>query len=72
MLKLSKLQKLSKLSKTDAFKLVLETTLESPLDSKQSKPVNPKGNQPRKFTGRIWPHDAKSQLIEKDLNAGKD
>ena len=30
----------------DAFKLVLEKTLESPLDSKEIKPVNPKGNHP--------------------------
>ena len=32
--------------------VVLEKTLESPLDSKEIKPVNPKGNQPRKFMGR--------------------
>ena len=32
--------------RTDAFKLVLEKTLESPSDSKEIKPVNPKGNQP--------------------------
>ena len=38
--------------RTDAFKLVLEKTLESPLDCKEIKPVNPKGNQPRTFTGR--------------------
>ena len=57
----------------------LEKTLESPLDCKEIKPVNPKGNQPWIFIGRIdaetpifWPPDAKSQLIGKDLDAGKD
>ena len=48
--------------------VVLEKTLESPLDSKEIKPVNPKGNQPWMFTGRT---DAKSQLIGKDADAGK-
>ena len=61
--------------------VVLEKTLESPLDSKEIKPVNTKGNQPWIFTGRtdaeaeapiLWPPDAKSWLIGKDLNAGKD
>ena len=62
--------------------MVLEKTLESPLDSKDIKPVNPKGNQSfirRIFFGRIdaeapvlWPADAKSWLIGKDLDAGKD
>ena len=56
-------------------------TLESPLDSKEMKPVNPKGNQPLIFTGRtdvegeapiFWPPDEKSQLIGKDPDAGKD
>ena len=60
--------------------MVLEETLESPLDSEEIKPVNPKGNQPRIFTGRtdteaeapvLWPADAKSQLTEK-TDAGKD
>jgi len=60
--------------------VVLEKTLEIPLDCKEIKPVNPKGNQPRIFTGRIdaeaeapilWPPDAKSQLTGKDLDAGK-
>ena len=58
--------------------LVLEHTLESGLDSKQIKPVNPKGNQPSIFIGRtdtealiLWPLDAKSQLIEKTLMLGK-
>ena len=61
--------------------VVLEKTLKSPLDCKEIKPVNPKGNQPWIFTGRtdakaeasiIWPPDAKSQLTEKDPDAGKD
>ena len=60
---------------------VLEKTLESPLDSKEVKPVNPKGKQPWIFFGRIdaeaeapilWPPDVKSQLIGKDPYAGKD
>ena len=62
----------------DAFKLVLEKTLEGPLDSKEIKSVNPKGNQPWVFTGRndaetpiLWLPDAKSQLIWKDPDAGK-
>ena len=57
----------------------LEKTLESPLGCKESKPVNPKGNQSWIFIGRtdaearvLWPRDAKSQLIRKDPDAGKD
>ena len=61
--------------------VVLEKTLESPLDCKQIKPVNPKGNQSRIFIGRtdaeaealvLWLPDAKKWLIEKDPDAGKD
>ena len=61
--------------------MVPEETLESPLDSKEIKPVNPKGNQLWTFTERtyaedeapiLWPLDAKSQLIGKDSDAGKD
>ena len=61
--------------------VVLEKTLESPLDCKNIKPVNPKGNQPWIFIGRtdaeaeapiVWPPDAKSWLIGKDCGAGKD
>ena len=61
--------------------VVLEKTLESPLDHKEIKPVNPKGNQPWIFTGRtdaeaetpvLWPLDANNWLIGKDSNAGKD
>jgi len=60
--------------------VVLEKTLESPLDCK-IKPVNPKGNQPWIFIGTtdaeaetpiLWPPDAKSELIGKDPGAGKD
>ena len=61
--------------------MVLEKTLERPLNSKEVKPVNPEGNQPCIFIGRIdvkaeapilWPPDAKSRLIGKDSDAGKD
>ena len=61
--------------------VVLEKTLESPLDCKEIKPVNPKGNQPWIFIGRtdaeaeasiLWPPDDRSQLIGKGLDAGKD
>ena len=58
---------------------MLEKTLESPLDCKESQPVNPKGNQSLIFIGRtdteapiLWPPDVKSQLIVKDPDAGKD
>ena len=61
------------------FWIVVEKTLESPLDGKEIKPVNPKGNQSWIFTGRtdaeaviFWPPDTKSQLIGKDSDAGKD
>ena len=61
--------------------MVLEKTLESPLDSKAIKPVNPKGSQPWIIIGKIdaeaeapilWPHDVKNLLIGKDPDAGKD
>ena len=59
--------------------VVLEKTLESPLDFKEIKPVNHKGNQSWIFIGRtdaeapiLWPPDAKSQLIGKDPDVGKD
>ena len=52
---------------------------EGPLDCKEIKPVNPKGNQPWTFIGRTgaeapipWPPDAKSLLTGKDHDAGKD
>ena len=59
---------------------MLEKTLESPLDCKEIKSVNPKGNQPWLFIGRtdaeaqaliLWPPDVKSRLIGKDPDAGK-
>ena len=57
--------------------MVLEKTLENPLDSKQIKPLNPKGNQPGIFIGRtdaeapvLWPHHAKRRYIGKDPDAG--
>ena len=56
--------------------VVLEKTLESPLDSKEIKPVNPKGNQPWLFIGKTQAEalgpDVKSWLIGKDTDAGKD
>ena len=61
--------------------MVLEKTFENPLDSKEIKPVNPKGNQPWRFIETtdaeaevpiLWPPDVKSQLIGKDPDAGKD
>ena len=61
--------------------VVLENTKERPLDNKEIKPVNPKGEESWIFIGRtdaeaealiLWPHDAKSQLIGKDADAGKD
>ena len=57
--------------------VVLEKTLESPLDCKEIKPVNPKGNLPCLFIGRteaeapvLWPPDEKNWLIRKDPDAG--
>ena len=61
--------------------VVLEKTLESPLDCQEIKPVHPKGDQYWIFIGRtdaeaetpiLWPPDAKSWLIGKDPDAGKD
>ena len=61
--------------------VVLEKTLESPLDYKENKPVNTKGNQSWLFIGRadaeaeapiLWPPDVKSWLIWKGPDAGKD
>ena len=60
--------------------VVLEKILENPLDSKEIKPVNPKGNQSWIFIGRtgaeveapiLWPPDRKSQFIGKDLMLGR-
>ena len=61
--------------------MVLEKTLESPLDCKEIQPVHPKGDQSWVFIGRTdpkaetpihWPPDAKNWLIWKDLDAGND
>ena len=59
--------------------VVLEKTLESPLDCREIQPVHPKGNQSWIFIGRtdaeaaiLWPPDAKNWVIGKDPNAGKD
>ena len=61
--------------------VVLERTLKNPLDCKEIKPSNPKGNQPWIFIGRtdveaeapiLWPPDAKNQLTRKDPDAEKD
>ena len=61
--------------------MVLEKTLESPLDCKEIKPINPRENQSWIFIGRIdaeaevpilWPPDAKSCLTGKNPDYGKD
>ena len=61
--------------------MVLEKTLESPLDCKEVKSVNPKGDQSWVFIGRsdaeaetpvLWPPDSKKLLVGKDPCAGKD
>ena len=61
--------------------MVLEKTLESPLDCKEIQPVHPKGDQSWVFIGRtdakaktpvLWPPHAKSWLIGKDSDAGRD
>ena len=61
--------------------MVLEKTLESPLDCKEIQPVHPKRDQSWVFIGRtdveaetliLWPPDAKRGLIGKDLDAGRD
>ena len=61
--------------------MVLEKTLESPLDFKVIQPVHPKADQPWVFIGRtdveakapiLWPPDVKSQLTGKEPDAGKD
>ena len=60
---------------------MLENIRESPLDIKETQPVNPNRNQPWIFIGRtdaeaetpiLWPPDAKNWLIWKDPDAGKD
>ena len=67
--------------RTDALELVLEKTLESPLDCKEIQPVHPKGDQSWIFIGRTdaeaetpkhWPPDVKNWLIGKDPDVGED
>ena len=64
----------------DAFEVVLEKTLESPLDGKEIQPVHPKRDQSWVFIGRtdaeaetpiLWPPHVKSCLIGKDSDAGR-
>ena len=71
----------SRVPKNCFWMVVLEKTLESPLDCKEIQPVHPKGNQSWVFIGRteaeaetplLWPPDAQSWLIWKDPVAGKD
>ena len=61
--------------------MLLEKTLDNPLDFKEIKPVNPKGNQSWILIGKtdaeaetpkLWPPDVKNWLIWKDPDAGKD
>ena len=61
--------------------MVLEKTLESPLDCKEIQPVHPKGDQSWVFIGRtdveaetpiLWPPDARTDQLEKIPDAGKD
>ena len=61
--------------------VVLDKTLESPLDSKDSQPVHPKGDQSQIFIGKadaeaetpiLWPPNTKKWLFGKDPDAGKD
>ena len=71
-----------KLNSVSSFQTVmLEKTLESPLDCKEIRPVNPKGNQSWIFIGRtdaeaeapiLWLPDVKNGLFGKDLDAGED
>ena len=60
---------------------MLQKTLESLLDCKETEPIHPKGDQSWVFIGRndakaetpiLWPPDAKNQLVGKDTDAGKD
>ena len=69
------------MTKNSCFQTVVLENLESPFDSKEIKLVNPKGNQPWVFTANseaeaenpvFWPPDAKSWVIGKDPDAGKD
>ena len=75
------LQRLNTEESMPSNNTMLEKILESPLDSKEIKPINPKGNKPWIFIGRteteaeapiLWPTDAKCLVIGKDPNARKD
>ena len=70
-----------RLSTKEPMLLVLEKTIESPLDCEEIKLVHPKVNQPGIFIGRtvdeteapiLWPPDVKSRLIGKESDVGKD
>ena len=74
-------KKKAECQRIDAFELWCWRRLESPLDCKEIKPVNPKRNQPRIFIGRtdaeaeapiFWPPDVKNRLTRKDPDAGQD
>ena len=77
----NRLRELGWMPKNRCFRImVLEKTLESPLDCKEIKPINPKENQPWIFTGRtdakaeapvLWPLGVKSWLTRKDPDAEK-
>ena len=76
----SRTRKKAKCQRTDAYELWCWEDFESPLDCKEIKPGNPKGNQSWIFIGRtdaeaeapiLWPPDAKSQLIGRDPDAEK-
>ena len=65
----------------NVYTVVLEKTVESSLDCKEIKPVNPRGNQAWIFIGRadaeaeapiLWPPDVRNQFIGKDTDGGKD
>ena len=65
--------------RSNVFYLWCWRTLQSPLNSKEIKPVHPKGNKPWMFIGKtdadvliLWPPDVKSQLIGKDPDVGND
>ena len=75
------LSEISSHKETNTVSVVLKRTPESPLDCKEIKPVNPKGNQSWKFIGGtdaeaeapiLWPPGTKSWPIRKDPDAGKD
>ena len=81
MTNLSNVLKSRDINFADKGSVVLEKTLESPLDCKEIKPAHPKGNQSWIFIGRtdaeaetpiLWPSDVKNWLTGKDSDTGKD